>query len=332
MSMLESTIKRIVPDSKVESKGKDIVVKSKDRITTKKLVEQHFTKNNIPFKSIMKKSKSSSLEVLEMPNIGDIIFKPIIQKGAGGLGFEKELETDLKNYFNGAEATTEFRHPDAIKEIKSVLNLDLTEMWSVIPEGSKNQKRTISFNGSKLDILNSSGETLTDLTLKNKANKTVYLSLKMSRTYYTVSASIGKYFADKRTQVQINEYFGFNGMMMGGFGQEFLCNTTENPNWAKVKGHLEELLDDAVGHNVVLVHKKQQNDVKVAIIGNKNDVTISTLNESNYVYPEPGVRKYANIKAVASINGSRYTVNFQFRGTAASDVGPKYIRVLLERM
>jgi hypothetical protein len=56
------------------------------------------------------------------------------------------------------------------------------------------------------------------------------------------------------------------------------------------------------------------------------------LSDDSYVYPEKGVRKYANIKVKARINGHDYIVNFQFRGTTAADVGPKYLRILLERL
>ena len=75
----------------------------------------------------------------------------------------------------------------------------------------------------------------------------------------------------------------------------------------------------------------KENDVLVSVIGNKAQVMIRSLNSDSYVYPEAGKRKYANIKVDATINGTLYKVNFQFRGTTAADVGPKYLRILLER-
>ena len=54
------------------------------------------------------------------------------------------------------------------------------------------------------------------------------------------------------------------------------------------------------------------------------------LNANSYGYAEKGVRKYNFIKFDASINGHLYEVNFQFRGTTAIDVGPRYLRINLK--
>jgi hypothetical protein len=313
MSLLLKEIKAAEPTAIVEQRGKDIIVKTKDRNTTKAKIEQYFKKKKIAFKSVFKKAKSSSLDVLEVPGGGDIIFKPVIQKGAGGVKFEAELMIDIKNYLNGVDYN-KLKHPDVLKEM----------------EGSKNQKRQLVFTGNKILISNSTGKTLTDLTLK-KDNKLMYLSLKMSATYYTLSAGIVKYFAEGRTKIPINTYFGFNGQKMGGFGKQFAC-VTKKPNYNQVKDNLEAILAQAIGTEVILIHKKKDNDVMVSEVGKTNKVSVSSLSDDSYVYPEKGVRKYANIKVKARINGHDYIVNFQFRGTTAADVGPKYLRILLERL
>ncbi len=294
-----------------------------------KISSTRFKKENILYKSIFKKSKSSSLDVLEVIGGGDIIFKPVIQKGAGGVKFEKELAIDIENYLNGVDYN-KLKHQDVIKEMEKVLGFNRRTKYVVVSEGSKNQRRQLTFNGIRIDISNSTGKTLTDLTLK-KDNKLMYLSLKMSPTYYTLSAGIVKYFMEGGIKIKMNEYFGFNGQRMGGFGKKFAC-VTKKPNYEIVKNNLEDLLSQAVGTDVILIHKKTNNDVMVSEVKRSNKVRITNLTDASYVYPEKGVRKYANIKVNARINNHDYIINFQFRGTTAADVGPKYIRILLERL
>lgn len=318
-----------MPNVLVEQKGKDIVVKSKDRATSKNKIEAHFKKNKILFKSVFKKAKSSSIDVLEVVGAGDIIFKPVIQKGAGGVKFEGELANDITAYLGGADYKR-LKHPDVLKEMEKKLRFSRKVKYEIVPEGSKNQKRQLLFTGSAIKISNSNGKTLTDLTLK-KDNKLLYLSLKMSSSYYTLSAGIVKYFMEGGTKIKINEYFGFSGQKMAGFGKPFAC-VTKKPNYEKVRRNLEDLLAQSVGTEVILIHKKKDNDVMVSEVGKTNRVAISNLGDASYVYPEKGVRKYANIKVNATINGHKYIVNFQFRGTTAADVGPKYLRILLERL
>lgn len=329
MNILAKEIKKAESAVLIEQKGKDIIVKSKDRNATKQKIEKHFKKTKILFKSVFKKAKSSSLDVLEIPGSGDIIFKPIIQKGAGGVKFENELAKDIENYLNGADYR-QLKHPDVLKEMEKVLGFNRKTKYQVVSEGSKNQRRQLTFNGGKIDISNSTGKTLTDLTLK-KDNKLMYLSLKMSPTYYTLSAGIMRYFMEGGIKIKMNEYFGFNGQKMGGFGKQFAC-VTKKPNYEIVRKNLENLLSQAIGTEVILIHKKTNNDVMVSEVGRMNKVKVSNLTENSYVYPEKGVRKYANIKVNAKINDHDYIINFQFRGTTAADVGPKYIRILLERL
>lgn len=333
MSLLD-LIKSALPEATIAQpiKNKDIVVKSKDRMLSKKLLETFLTKQNITYSSVFKKSKSSSLDVLSINGFNiDIIFKPIIAKGAGGLSFEKELETDLINYYNGVEYK-DLKHEDVIKQLEKVIGINRNDRKKILHEGKLNQKRNLVFNGNNIIISGNAGAVLTDLTLANVSGSPnpIYISLKLSKSYYTLNASVIKYFLDKNTQTNINEYFGFDGQKMGGFGSEYAC-ITSNPDYNRVSKNLESLLDQAVGHNVILVHKKSPNDVLVKDIGTKNSVSISNLSESSYVYPEVSVRKYANIKFAAKINDKQYKVNLQFRGTTATDIGPKYLRVLLER-
>lgn len=327
-------IKTALPSAIVEQKGKDIIVKSKEREQAKKDLEKFFTSKKVKYTSVFKASKSSSLDVLNVPDLGgDIIFKPIIQKGAGGISFEKELMVDIENFLNGAELK-QLKNKETVSQLSELFKWyegDLSK-YEVVHEGSKNQKRALTFNGSSITISNNTGETLTDITIRNKkTNKKYYLSLKMSKSYYTLSASIGKYFADKTYQSKINEFFGFDGVKQIGFGSEFAC-VTKKPNYSKVTQNLENVLVQAVGSDMILVHKKTESDVVVKPIQKSSGVFIDkNITEACYTYPIKGVRKYANIKFNAVIGGYTYIVNFQFRGTTAADVGPKYLRILLER-
>jgi hypothetical protein len=309
----------------VSMKEKDILIQSKNREEAKKKVEKWLKTKKVPYKSVFKKSKSSSLDVLSIANF-DIVFKPIIAKGQGGIAFEKEIEIDLNNYFNGVEID-KLKHQDVINALIKEIKLTPTNKLSAVNEGSKNQRRALTFDGTKIEIANSTGKTLTDVTINPSL---LYLSLKMSATYYTLSASIGAYFADKKTKIAINTFFGFNGQWMSGFGKEYKC-VTPKADYTKVAKNLASVLSQAVCTNVILVHKKTTNNVLVKKIGNSNKVTISSIDQQSYSYPIPGVRKYANIKFDATINSVSYKVNFQFRGTTAADVGPKYLRILLER-
>ena len=65
------------------------------------------------------------------------------------------------------------------------------------------------------------------------------------------------------TKIKINEYFGFSGQKIGGFGKQFAC-VTKKPNYNNVSKNLENLLSQAVGTEVILIHKKKDNDVMVS--------------------------------------------------------------------
>lgn len=338
MATLLDKVKKALPmgaGATATAKGKDVIVKSKGREQTKASVEAYFKKDKISFNDVFKKSKSSSINVLEIPNIGDVIFKPIKQKGAGGLKFEDELKLDLQNFYEGVELD-ELQHTDVIKKMISVLSITPTTKLVPDKRGSKNQSRALTHTGSKFDVQNTSGNYITDITLMDpkktgSAADVYHLSLKTSDTFYILNAGIGKYFKEKSTQVAACEFFGFDGQRMGGFGEEYAC-LTNYPNFNIVKDNLEDLLSQAYGYDIVIVHKKRLDDVLVKKVKTKANVTITDLNERSYRYPESGVRKYANISMNATVGGVRYKVDFQFRGTTASDTGPRYLRILMKRL
>jgi hypothetical protein len=118
---------------------------------------------------------------------------------------------------------------------------------------------------------------------------------------------------------------------MAGFGKGYECQT-EPANYTTVSKNLADVLEQAVGINVVFVHKKTTGDVLVKEIGGSNQVTVNSLNESSYSYPVLGKRKGGSIKVSANINGEKYKIDFQFRGSFKTDTGARYLRVLLERL
>ena len=332
LEVLKSLIeKQFKNDAVVSVKKNDIYVKSNNRENTKKEVEKFLVSKKIDFKIIKKTSKSETLGVLSVSEFKtDIVFKPIIAKGQGGIAFEYEIEKDLNNFFAGADME-DITHPDIINELQKKLDINQNMKFRATREGSKNQKREVKFSGSRLDISKSDGKTLTDVTIQKDGRNLYFLSLKMSKTYYVLNAALEKYFLDKSTQVSINEFFGFDGSKMAGFGKGYECQT-EPANYTTVSKNLADVLEQAVGINVVFVHKKTTGDVLVKEIGGSNQVTVNSLNESSYSYPVLGKRKGGSIKVSANINGEKYKIDFQFRGSSKTDTGARYLRVLLERL
>jgi hypothetical protein len=311
-------------------KPEDLVVKTANKNDAQKAIVAYLKKGKYKFAEVFKKGKSTSTNVLEVQGFGDIIFKPLRAKGAGGVEFEDQLAVSLKNYFNGVPLST-LEHKDVIAGLEKILKITPMSKYTVSKEGSKNQKRGATFNGTRVVIANSTGKTLSDITLFDERNKPVYMSLKKSKQFYVISASVGKYFSGAE-QKGILKYFGFDGASMIGFGPQYVCQAVKAPrSYTTVARGFEELLGDAIGHNVISVIKFGENDVSVSKVGNVNQVTVSNLSAKSYVYPVSGIRKYANIKFNAVINKRRYVIGFQFRGTTSIDVGPKFLRIHLTK-
>ena len=135
-------------------------------------------------------------------------------------------------------------------------------------------------------------------------------------------------FADKRQKKSINEYFGFNGLRMRDFGNEYVVKT-KKPVYSAVLKNLSDLIKQALGPDVVQVNKvTDRNNIVTQIKGFGHKVRLSGLSDASYGYPEKGKRKYAFITVMGNINNHNYKVTFQFRGTTATDKGPRYCRIL----
>lgn len=248
-------------------------------------------------------------------------------KGTQGLEFEQQLESDLNMYFSGQNEDN-MLHPDTVKSVVNFLKLPVNDSY----KATKTKgflKRNITFNTSMgLVFNNNTGKTIADIVISKDSVDLYYLSLKLGTQFFVVNAKIGNFFKDDTSKKQINEYFGFDGMQMGNFGKEYEVQT-KIPDYSQVKLNLESVLEKGYGNNLIIVHKKNSNNNYVAEIGNSSIVTILKLDSSCYFYPG-SARKYANIKVDAIINGKRYKVNFQFRGTKTGDNTPNYLRILLQ--
>lgn len=304
----------------LEQKKNDIIIKSKDRISAKSKVEDFLNKKKIPYTSVFKKSKSASLDVLVSGKY-NIIFKPIIAKGAGGVKFERDFENSLNQWISSEPIT---KYQDIIYELSKYVSVH--DVMSVVSTGKMNQKRNLTVSGKNIQISDSDGKTLSDIILKTPKGD-VYLSLKMSATYYVISASIFTYMKDPKTRDDVYEFFGLDGEEMGGFGAEYFSSTTKQVSSATVVRNLTNLFQSIYGSGYIMIH---QNGYSINVADFRQGVKVRINSVEGYVYPKAGARKYANIKTTATIDGKQYKIDWQFRGTTAADVGPKYMRVLVK--
>lgn len=341
--MANIIIDKIVKDLKKDiasaqvtgTKTMKAVLKSDDRSDLKRKVEAWLHKSGLEYKS--KVVSGSGFPATLVANVV-FVYKPNkAAKGAGGKAFEEEFATDMKALLGTKNIDkTEFLHPDVAKELVKILPKSLLESKKaeVLLEGSKNQKRELKFVGKKFVSALSSGATLTDVTVKD-GSKSHYFSLKMSKTYYLINASIFQYFKDPKTRKDAYESFGLDGTKMAEYDKLIRAKTpmyyakTSPINQSKVKSNIESLIQSALGAGYYFVHKKQDN--AVTAFYNSGHVKIKCTSIENIVYPEKGKRKYTAIKTLVTLDSKPYVCTLQFRGTTEADVEPKYLRMLMEK-
>ena len=323
--MLKELIKDLpfVKGSKFEETKSKLLVRNADRTVLQEKLEDYFKKKGIDFD---RRKKPTELEVAGSSQI--LIFKPMKARGTGGLKFEEQFTSDLNDWFSGVELD-QLKSGDTIKLLKQKLKLTQNSKYRAEQVGARNTKRPPTFSGAKVKISNNSGPAVSDVDLIT--NKTYYLSLKFSNSFYIYNGSIGNFFVQPNTKKGINEFFGFDGYLMGkAFGKEY-ATVTRKPNYSTIINNLKSVIVEALGPDVVLVNKISQGVNHISVVrGFGHKVAISGLTKDSYLYAEKGVRKYNFIKFDATINGHLYEVNFQFRGTTATDVGPRYLRINLK--
>ena len=329
--MLENTLKKLnfYNNVKFENKGKQLFVRSSDRTTLQEKTEAYFKKNKIIYKT---RTKATELDV---NGFGVLVFKPLFAKGAGGVKFEKQIEADLNNWFKGAEYN-ELIHPDTIEQFVKTVKLKQNSRYKAKGVGSANTKRPPIFSKTKATVTNNTKGKVSDVDIIDTKNgKTLYhMSLKFSKSFYIYNATVINYFKslDARTRTMINEFFGFDGYKMGqAFGKEYAAKTIKNYNYGAILKRFKDLLNQCLGPDIVLMLKIAQGNNHIDYIkGLNHRISLSGLSKDSYGYAEKGIRKYNFIRFQANINGHNYEIDFQFRGTTATDTGPRYLRILFK--
>ena len=329
--MLEKTLKKLnfYNNVKFESKGKQLLVRSSDRTTLQEKTEDFFKRNKIIYKA---RSKGSELDI---NGFGVLVFKPLFAKGAGGVKFEHQIVNDLNKWFKGAEYS-DLQHPDTIEQFVKTVKIKQKSTYEAKGVGAANVKRPPIFSKTKATVTNNTKGKVSDVDIIDKKNgKTLYhMSLKFSKSFYIYNATVINYFKslDARTRTMINEFFGFDGYKMGkAFGKEYFAKTKKNYSYGEILRRFKDLLNQCLGPDIVLMLKIAQGNNHIDYIkGLNHKISLSGLSKDSYGYAEKGVRKYNFIRFQGVINGHNYEIDFQFRGTTATDTGPRYLRILFK--
>ena len=327
--MLEQQLKKLnfYKQVKFEVKGKQLFVRSSDRTTLQEKTEDYFKKNKIEFKP---RKKATELDVSGSNQV--LVFKPLFAKGAGGVKFEHQIVKDLNDWFKGAEYN-DLQHPDTIEQLVKTVRLKQDSRYEAKGVGAANTRRPPSFTANKATVTNNFKGKVSDVDILSGNRVLHHLSLKFSKSFYIYNATVINYFksASPQTRTMINEFFGFDGFKMGqAFGKDFRA-TTKAPNYSAILRRFKDLLNQCLGPDIVLVLKIANGNNHIdKVVGLNHKITLSGLTKDSYGYAMKGVRKYNFIRFQAMVNGHKYEIDFQFRGTTAIDTGPRYLRILFK--
>jgi hypothetical protein len=327
--MLEQQLKKLnfYKAAKFEVKGKQLFVRSSDRTTLQEKTEEYFRKNKILYTP---RKKATELDVKGAAQV--LVFKPLFAKGAGGVKFEHQIVKDLNDWFKGAEYE-DLQHPDTIEQLVKTIRLKQDSRYEAKGVGAANTRRPPTFTATKATVTNNFKGKVSDVDILSGGRVLHHLSLKFSKSFYIYNATVINYFksASPQTRTMINEFFGFDGFKMGqAFGKDFRA-TTKAPNYSAILRRFKDLLNQCLGPDIVLVLKIANGNNHIdKIKGLNHKITLSGLNKNSYGYAEKGVRKYNFIRFQAIVNGHKYEIDFQFRGTTAIDTGPRYLRILFK--
>jgi len=327
--MLEQQLKKLnfYKAAKFEVKGKQLFVRSSDRTTLQEKTEEYFRKNKILYKP---RKKATELDVTGSNQV--LVFKPLFAKGAGGVKFEHQIVKDLNDWFKGAEYS-DLQHPDTIEQLVKTIRLKQDSRYEAKGVGAANTRRPPTFTANKATVTNNFKGKVSDVDILSGGRVLHHLSLKFSKSFYIYNATVINYFksASPQTRTMINEFFGFDGFKMGqAFGKDFRA-TTKAPNYTAILRRFKDLLNQCLGPDIVLVLKIGNGNNHIdKVKGLNHKITLSGLNKDSYGYAMKGVRKYNFIRFQAIVNGHKYEIDFQFRGTTAVDTGPRYLRILFK--
>jgi len=327
--MLEQQLKKLnfYKAAKFEVKGKQLFVRSSDRTTLQEKTEDYFKKNKIKFTP---RKKATELDVTGSNQV--LVFKPLFAKGAGGVKFEHQIVKDLNDWFKGAEYS-DLQHPDTIEQLVKTVKLKQDSRYEAKGVGAANTRRPPTFTATKATVTNNFKGKVSDVDILSGNRVLHHLSLKFSKSFYIFNATVINYFksTNPQTRTMINEFFGFDGFKMGqAFGKDFRA-TTKAPNYSAILRRFADLIKQCLGPDIVLVLKIANGNNHIdKVKGLNHKITLSGLNKDSYGYAMKGVRKYNFIRFQAIVNGHRYEIDFQFRGTTAVDTGPRYLRILFK--
>jgi len=327
--MLEQQLKKLnfYKAAKFEVKGKQLFVRSSDRTTLQEKTEEYFKKNKILYKP---RKKATELDVSGAAQV--LVFKPLFAKGAGGVKFEHQIVKDLNDWFKGADYE-DLQHPDTIEQLVKTVRLKQDSRYLAKGVGAANTRRPPTFTANKATVTNNFKGKVSDVDILSGNRVLHHLSLKFSKSFYIYNATVINYFksAQPATRTMINEFFGFDGFKMGqAFGKDFRA-TTKAPNYSAILRRFKDLLNQCLGPDIVLVLKIANGNNHIdKVKGLNHKITLSGLTKDSYGYAMKGVRKYNFIRFQAMVNGHKYEIDFQFRGTTAIDTGPRYLRILFK--
>jgi hypothetical protein len=328
--MLEATLKKLnfYKDVKFETKGNQLLVRSNNRTLLQEKTEEYFRKSKIRFKP---RKKITELNVENVNQV--LVFKPLMAKGVGGLNFEDALKEDLDNWFKGA-SVKELTHGDTVEGLQKLLSLKQDSRFYCEKVGAANTKRPPVISTSKLTVTNNEKGKVADLNIKLGNVVKHHLSLKFTNSFYVYNATVINYFKSPSPNIRkmVNEFFGFDGYMMGkAYGKEYEAKTIKNYNYTTIRNRFIDIIKQILGPDIVTVAKiKNGVNYLNKISGLNHKVTITGLDKNSYGYAIKGQRKYSFIRFDAIVNGHSYQIDFQFRGTTATDTGPRYLRVLFK--
>ena len=171
--------------------------------------------------------------------------------------------------------------------------------------GAANTKRPPTFTATKAKVNNNFKGKVSDIDILDGSKILHHLSLKFSKSFYIYNATVIDYFksASPQTRTLINEFFGFDGFLMGeAFGKEYRAVTKKNYNYSAILRRFADLLNQCLGPDIVLVLKIANGNNHIdQVKGLNHKITLSGLTKDSYGYAMKGVRKYNFIRFQAII-------------------------------
>lgn len=245
--------------------------------------------------------------------------------GQTGLDFERQLADDLTK-------NSDYLHTTVMNPLTEILERNYGIDFgshTVSLDGSLNQKRNPFFDGSRITVPSGDiGKTVSDITVSS-GEKSAYLSLKWSSKFYLANMSLRKHLHADKPNVCVperNELVKSLGFTPKDFYEPYgLVSTDETSlNHSQLVENWATLIRDILGYGYVYIVSGGKYD---EVIDLQDYADVRVISIGSPVYSIPGVRKYSKINLDVLINGKRYNLECQLRGTEVTDVLPYYLRL-----